>query len=275
MVGMFLMVSSVDDWCRTEYKYMYVWHEPYVCVDATYLNVRYSRESSLKALRLHIWKLRYINPDANMNEISEGIIVMLNNIVRRRGVYVTESDVYNEVSDIMNSEIPHNISQIVISKRRVEWKKNIIGLLEMSEDEMEEYVKYEGEYLSYKLRERVKDIKREYSIKCLNKTKMIMNLDKIQEGINNIGKEEVSISELGEYLCMSERVVRRALKYADKDILSKIAESSNEIVKNDCKLAIKEEVDRMKRDGEKISKYRVHKNTGLNRRTIEKYWNNI
>ena len=210
-----------------------------------------------------------------MNDISDGIIVMLNSIVRRRGVYVTESDVYNEVGYIMNSEVPHNISHIVMSRKRVEWKKNISGLFEMSEEEMVEYVKYEGEYLSYKLRERVKDIKREYSIRCLNKTKIITNLNKIREGIDNMGNGAVSISELCEYLCMSERVVRRALKYAEKDILSNIVESQNKVVKNDSILTIREEGDRMKIDGKKISKYRVHKNTGLNRRTIDKYWNNI
>lgn len=78
---------------------------------------------------MFIYKLWYINPDVNSNEMCEYLV----EIIKKKsstGIFITESDVYNMVYEIFDSELPSNISELVKTKdgknkvtKIVEWKK--------------------------------------------------------------------------------------------------------------------------------------------------------
>ena len=255
MLNVFMRITPLTLGCRDEYDYVYIWRDRYKCVDATYLNMRHSRESSLAALRVYIWKLRYLNPYMGDLVISEFVIKTLNRAVLGGGIFLTETDIYNEIYSIFNyKDIPHNITEVVMSSRRSEWKVNSRSLTD-----------------DLGLDDRgIKEIRRKYLGGCLRWTNRLVRTEKIESILK--GVDTITVDELADMLNISKRSVKASLKGI---IAVNVAVSDRKRVKNDNIEKIQEEVSRMLRDGERVTKDGVRRNIDLGRNTISRWWGMI
>ena len=269
MINTFMILSVVTPDCRDEYDYLYVWKGSYLCVDATYLNIKHSRESSISSLRLHIYKLWYMNPDISSYALADMLVLMLRSIVVIKSVYITENDIYDEVDRIMKDKLPYNISDIVISKKRIEWKSNIRGLYELREGELESFSVYKGYELHKRLRDRITLLKRNYALECLRETNMEVKIDRITVEMNK-SVDTILISDLSSMCGISVRSIKSVIGMLPEDLRCRIVNGNVATMERNS-ITVKNEVDRIMKEGEVISINKIHKRLGISRRTVKKY----
>ena len=285
MINNYLRITPVTKDCRVEFNYLYVWNEPYELVDARFFVFGLNRKKTLKNLRLFIYKLWYINPEVDSNEICEYLI----EIVKKKsstGIFITESDVYNMVYEIFDSDLPSNISEIVKTKdgknkvvKIVEWKKNINGLLVIDSKRMEEIRNCENR--EQEIKKEYKKIKLKYMKNCIDKVGKEDKLQLIEATIDSLREEKESatikdISDLSGVGYLTTRkyidLMADRLDFVDgfKVIRNQHKETSDSTISE--LLRCKKELEK---EGVKINKMSLHKASGISRPTIDKHWSVI
>jgi hypothetical protein len=280
-----LIVTPITDNCRKEFQYLYVWYEPYKVVDASYLVLVNNREHTLKSIEEFIYKLWYINPECSYLDIVSHIVEIIN---RRssKGIYVTETDVYDLVFKIMNSRLPSDISNLVTSKFKngnriettkiVEWKQSINGLLVLDNNKMKKIRMSRN--IELELSKEYKKIKLKYMKKCIDKINGDNHQDIVESTIDMLRdiQSEASVNEISLACGLSYTTTR---KYVDlmadrlnfiegfKVIKDKNKETSDETIKK----LIKTKED-MNINEIKINKINLCRESGISRPTIDKYW---
>lgn len=285
MIDNYLRITPVTKDCRVEFNYLYVWNEPYELVDARFFVFGLSRKNTLKNLRLFIYKLWYINPSVDSNEMCDYLI----EIIKKKsstGIFITESDVYNMVYEIFDSEIPSNISELVKTKdgknkvtKIVEWKKNINGLLVIDSKRMDEIRKSKNK--EQDIKKEYKKIKLKYMKNCIDKVGKEDKLQLIEATIDSLREEKESatikdISDLSGVGYLTTRkyidLMADRLDFVDgfKVIRNQHKETSDSTISE--LLRCKEELEK---EGVKVNKMSLHKASGISRPTIDKHWSVI
>lgn len=280
-----LILTPVTDNCRKEFQYLYVWYEPYKVVDASYLVLTNSKEYTLKSIEEFVYKLWYINPECSYLDIVSHIVEILNKR-SSKGIYVTETDVYNLVFKIMNTKLPSDISELVSSKFKngsrvettkiVEWKQSINGLLVLDDNKMKKIRMSKD--IELELSKEYKKIKLKYMKKCIDKVNGDNHQEVVESTIDMLRdvQSEASVNEISLACGLSYTTTR---KYVDlmadrlnfiegfKVIKDKNKETSDETIKR----LIKTKED-MKVNGVKVNKINLCRKSGISRPTIDKYW---
>lgn len=285
MINNYLRITPVTKDCRVEFNYLYVWNEPYELVDARFFVFGLSRKKTLRNLRLFIYKLWYINPDVDSNEMCEYLV----EIIKKKsstGIFITESDVYNMVYEIFDSDIPSNISELVKTKdgknkvtKIVEWKKNINGLLVIDSKRMDEIRKSENK--EQDIKKEYKKIKLKYMKNCIDKVGKEDKLQLIEATIDSLREEKESatikdISDLSGVGYLTTRkyidLMADRLDFVDgfKVIRNQHKETSDSTISE--LLRCKEELEK---NNIKVNKMSLHKASGISRPTIDKHWSVI
>ncbi len=285
MINNYLRITPVTKDCRVEFNYLYVWNEPYELVDARFFVFGLSRKKTLRNLRLFIYKLWYINPDVDSNEMCEYLV----EIIKKKsstGIFITESDVYNMVYEIFDSDLPSNISELVKTKdgknkvtKIVEWKKNINGLLVIDSKRMDEIRKSENK--EQDIKKEYKKIKLKYMKNCIDKVGKEDKLQLIEATIDSLREEKESatikdISDLSGVGYLTTRkyidLMADRLDFVDgfKVIRNQHKETSDSTISE--LLRCKEELEK---NNIKVNKMSLHKASGISRPTIDKHWSVI
>ena len=280
-----LILTPVSENCRKEFKYLYVWYEPYKVVDASYLVLGGSRESSLKSIEDFTYKLWYINPECSYVDIVSHIVSILNSR-SSKGIYITETDVYNLVFKIMNSNLPVDISEMVSSKFRkgervsttkiVEWKNNISGLLTIDEKRMS-YIRA-SKNIELELIKEYKKIKLRYMKNCIDNVNSENHQEIVESAIDMLRdtQSEASVNEISRVSGLSYMTTK---KYIDlmADRLNfiegfKVIKDKNKEVSNDTIKKLIDFKEEMISMNMKVTKSNMNKISGISRPTIDKYW---
>jgi len=280
-----LRITPITDNCRVEFQYLYVWYEPYDVVDASYLVFGKNRENSLRSLEDFVYKLWYINPETSYIDIVSYVIEILNK-KSSGGIYITESDISNVVFKIMNSNLPKDISDVVMSKHTskgrvrttkiVEWKSNINGLLVVGSKRMTEIRKSDN--VSLELSKEYKKIKLRYMKKCIDKVNENGFQDMIEQSIDLLREtqSEASVNQISKTCGLSYtttkkyidlmaerldfvegfRVIKDKNKEMSEDTISKLMDTKKIIINNKVK----------------FNKTNLSKYSGVSRPTVDKYW---
>lgn len=285
MINNYLRITPVTKDCRVEFNYLYVWNEPYELVDARFFVFGLSRKKTLRNLRLFIYKLWYINPDVDSNEMCEYLV----EIIKKKsstGIFITESDVYNMVYEIFDSDLPSNISELVKTKdgknkvtKIVEWKKNINGLLVIDSKRMDEIRKSKNK--EQDIKKEYKKIKLKYMKNCIDKVGKEDKLQLIEATIDSLREEKESatikdISDLSGVGYLTTRkyidLMADRLDFVDgfKVIRNQHKETSDSTISE--LLRCKEELEK---NNIKVNKMSLHKASGISRPTIDKHWSVI
>ena len=285
MINNYLRITPVTKDCRVEFNYLYVWNEPYELVDARFFVFGLSRKKTLRNLRLFIYKLWYINPDVDSNEMCEYLV----EIIKKKsstGIFITESDVYNMVYEIFDSDLPSNISELVKTKdgknkvtKIVEWKKNINGLLVIDSKRMDEIRKSKNK--EQDIKKEYKKIKLKYMKNCIDKVGKEDKLQLIEATIDSLREEKESatikdISDLSGVGYLTTRkyidLMADRLDFVDgfKVIRNQHKETSDSTISE--LLRCKEELEK---NNIKVNKMSLHKASGISRPTIDKHWSII
>jgi len=283
-----IRITNIIKGCRTEFQYLYVWNEPYVIVDASFFIFGKNRNNSLKNLREYIYKLWYINTESSYLELSSHIVGILNKKVND-GIFITESDVYKMVYEIMNSQLPKDINvftktKVVKNKRiettsKIEWKDNVNGLLVLSEEVMKN-VRASND-ISKAMTNEYKKVKIKYAKKCMDKVLESGNESTIECAIDILREDNnsVSIKDISDASGMSVNTVRKYVELmADRlDSIDGFRVVRNKITEtiDDNLNKIREAKIELLKEGVKPTKINLHKFTGVSRPTIDKYWNKI
>lgn len=285
MINNYLRITPVTKDCRVEFNYLYVWNEPYELVDARFFVFGLSRKKTLRNLRLFIYKLWYINPDVDSNEMCEYLV----EIIKKKsstGIFITESDVYSMVYEIFDSDLPSNISELVKTKdgknkvtKIVEWKKNINGLLVIDSKRMDEIRKSKNK--EQDIKKEYKKIKLKYMKNCIDKVGKEDKLQLIEATIDSLREEKESatikdISDLSGVGYLTTRkyidLMADRLDFVDgfKVIRNQHKETSDSTISE--LLRCKEELEK---NNIKVNKMSLHKASGISRPTIDKHWSVI
>jgi len=285
MINNYLRITPVTKDCRVEFNYLYVWNEPYELVDARFFVFGLSRKKTLSNLRLFIYKLWYINTDVDSNEMCEYLV----EIIKKKsstGIFITESDVYNMVYEIFDSDLPSNISELVKTKdgknkvtKIVEWKKNINGLLVIDSKRMDEIRKSKNK--EQDIKKEYKKIKLKYMKNCIDKVGKEDKLQLIEATIDSLREEKESatikdISDLSGVGYLTTRkyidLMADRLDFVDgfKVIRNQHKETSDSTISE--LLRCKEELEK---NNIKVNKMSLHKASGISRPTIDKHWSVI
>jgi hypothetical protein len=283
-----LIVTQITNNCRKEFQYLYVWYEPYKVVDASYLVLANNREYTLKSIEDFVYKLWYINPDCSYLDIVSHIVEIINKR-SSKGIYVTETDVYDLVFKIMNSKLPSDISNLVTSKFKngdriettkiVEWKKSINGLLVIDNNKMEKIRMSKN--IELELSKEYKKIKLKYMKKCIDKVNGDNHQEVVESTIDMLRdiQSEASVNEISLACGLSYTTTR---KYIDlmvdrlnfiegfKVIKDKNKETSDETIKKLIKTK-----ESMIFNNIKINKTNLCRESKVSRPTIDKYWETI
>lgn len=283
-----LIITPVTDNCRKEFQYLYVWYEPYKVVDASYLVLPNSKESTLKSIEEFVYKLWYINPECTYLDMVSHIVEILNKR-SSKGIYITETDVSNLVFKIMNTNLPSDISNLVTSKFKngsriettkiVEWKQNINGLLVLDSNKMSKI--RISKNIELELSKEYKKIKLRYMKKCIDKVNGDNHQEVVESTIDMLRdvQSEASVNEISLACGLSYTTTR---KYIDlmadrlsfiegfKVIKDKNKETSDETIKK-----LISHIEMLKIYGLKINKTNLNKVSGISRPTIDKYWETI
>lgn len=283
-----LRVTPITDMCREEFQYLYIWKEPYELVDASFLVFGKSRDSTLNNLRLYIYKLWYINPDCSYIEMTNHIVDILNKRVSG-GVFISESDISSMVFYIMNSMLPKDISEIVKNKyvngdsvkttSRVEWKDSVSGLLVLSDKRMSEIRKSSD--IDKEMMKEYRNIKIRYAKKCMDMVNSESNKVLVECTIDEFRSsgESATVKEISDSCGLNIDTVRKYIDLmADRlDSIDGFKVIRNKVKENiDCNInKMIEAKERLIEKNRIITKTNIHRESGVSRPTINKYWNII
>lgn len=283
-----LRITPITDNCRVDFSYLYVWNEPYDVVDATYLVFGKNKETSLKSLESFIYKLWYINPGCSYLDMTNHLIGILNK-KSSKGVFITETDISDLVFRIMNTRLPSDISDLVLSKftskgiiktkRVIEWKSNINGLLVINNDRMSEIRKSSD--INKELSNEYRKIKIKYMKKCIDNVKSDDNQVLIESAIDVLreNNDEANINQVSKVCGLSYTTTKKyidlmaeRLNFIDgfKVVINKNNKIADETIKT--LLSAKE---KLISDGKKLNKSNINKYSNISRPTINKYWSII
>lgn len=253
---------------RVEFDYLYVWEDKYECVDARYVNIVTSRDVALYNFRIYIYKLMYLNSSLVEDDfINEGLNT-LHETMKTHGVYILDEDVYRICSELFNNEFDPGLFEKIKTRRSIEWKPNIGGLLIG--------VDVEGK----DARVVIKNIKIKESLRCLNSLKMDKTKKIILTAIVSI-KEEVgscSVSDVARHTGISYNTVKRHYEdYMEEFTLDEyyFMENKNSSLKDEKISIMKESIIKLKNLGLKITKVSISQYSGVSRNTVNKRWEEL
>jgi DNA-binding transcriptional ArsR family regulator len=253
---------------RVEFEYLYIWEDQYECVDARYVNIVSSRDVALYNFRIYIYKLMYLNPNCVEDDFVIHGLNVLHETLKTHGVYILDQDVYRICSELFANDFDSELYSKVKSKRRVEWKPNISGLLVGIDLKDDDY------------RKAIKNAKIKESLRCLNKLKMDKTKKIILSAIVSIKEESNSccVSDVARVTGISYNTVKRHYEdYMNEFTLDEyhFMINKNDSLKDEKISVMKDAVDKLKSLGLKVSKLTVSQYSGVSRNTVNKRWEEL
>lgn len=278
----FRILEGRDSCLIREFDYLYVWINGYECVDARYVNITSSRDVSLYNYRSYVYKLWYLNNDITEDELVEDGLKIIKNRMNTKGVYLLDSDVYRIVSEVYNGEFDSDSFNRVKTRRMIEWKSDLSGLLKLDEGEISLLSGLSDLEFKNALDKITSDKKKRESLKCLNQVKMDKTMKIVLNAIMSIkdGSDEnrCSLSELSAYTGISYPTVK---KYYEK-MMEDFTLNEYVLVVNKNKTLQDEKLDLMrkaiveiKKNNLKVNKLNVSQFSGVSRRTVDKRWGEL
>lgn len=253
---------------RVEFDYLYVWEDKYECVDARYVNIVTSRDVALYNFRIYIYKLMYLNPSLEEDDFVQCGLNTLHETMKTHGVYLLDEDVYRICSELFNDEFDNDLYEKIKTKRSIEWKPNIGGLLNG--------VDLDGR----DARTVIKNIKIKESLRCLNSLKMDKTKKTILNSIVSIKEEKgsCSISDVARVTGISYNTVKRHYEdYMEEFTLDEyyFLENKNNSLKDEKLSLMKEAISKLNGLGLKVTKISVSQYSGVSRNTVNKRWEEL
>lgn len=276
----FRILEGRDSCLISEFDYLYVWSDGYECVDARYVNITSSRDVSLYNYKSYVYKLWYLNNDITEDELVEDGLKVIKNRMNTKGVYLLDSDVYRIVSEVYNGEFDSESFNRVKTRRMIEWKSDLSGLLKLDNEEVELLKGLSDAKFKDALDKITSNKKKRESLKCLNKVKMDKTMKIILNAILSVKdsryENRCSLSDLSLSTGISYPTVK---KYYER-VMDDLSLDEYVLVVNKNKVMKDEKLDLMnkavleikKREGMKVNKLNVSQVSGVSRRTVDKRW---
>ena len=260
-----------------EFDFLHFWEEGYDYVDARFCNLSVTKDRALYNYKKYLYKLWYLNPDITEEQmIDDGMKMMYHKTNSGTGILILQEELYKIVMDVFHNDLPKNISELVKDTARIEWKKDISGLLEVSEEEFRELYGFDSDYREYVRNKKVKE-----SLKCINMVKRKAIKEKIIDTIMIIKQENYgvcSILDVSEILGISYKTAKKHYEdYLDDVSVENysLVSNKNNLAKDNSLSTLNECSKLLIKAGEAVTKQRLHKATGMSRITINKYWDRI
>lgn len=272
-------VISKPDCEVTNFEYCKVWAEPYVCIDARFINLNASRGVCLHQLKGTVYKLIAIHDNIHeglsADDISKhigGKIAYAVKANRRSPIYQT--DVVDTVDWCLSNECPSDIS--IFSDRRVEWVGNLSNLVAFTSEEQMEYesIKDEGDRLAFKL-DLIAKKKRSYASKCLSAVRTAGIMEdiyiSIEAALSTPEMDRITYQTISDDTGYSYNTIK---KYVDllRDRLSYTDFSKRDKEKEELEQKIQDACYAIHDRGEYINKMKIHRESMVSRPTIDKKW---
>lgn len=301
-ISRFLILTIREDCKIHKYKYAEYWEEGYEYVDARFLYLGSNKYTSLRYIELFSYKLFYINMGLGKNITEDDVFDVINSIMTNkidRGIplYVRDIDVYKKVSEVYNnldkvkdwktivtSKKPSemDLKDKIIPKKKILFKRDIRGLISMNKKETKEYNSIldirEKEDYKFKL---VRMKKSKYAIGIYNKHKHSENRDKINEAIEILpeDQEKITKKQICEFTGLSMSTVRehvnRLFDNIDKFPEVNVIVNQKQINKENTIETLRNSIESIKEKGSKVTKMSLHRESGISRVTIDKYWDSL
>jgi len=294
----FMILSSRDNSNISEHEFAWYWNDGYHYVDARFLYLGKNRDLSKKYIELFSYKLFYMNPEADDVDVFKIVRNIVDNKIENgTPVFLTERDIDDSIKKAYNN-IPEikDWKNIVTSKyaknmfdknseiplKRVEFKSNISGLLRMTSEEETEYKslntdKEKRDYI-FKVN-RIKKLK--YALSLDRKHKFMKKKDEITSAMHILSEdnERYTVYDVSEVSGISVKTVIKYINMLGKD-LNKMPQynllvNKHEMSKINTFEKLKEFYDDIMDTKGKVSKMALHKESGVSRVTIDKYWNDL
>jgi len=258
-----------DKYKRVEFEYLYVWEDGYECVDARYVNITSSREVALYNFRIYIFKLFYLNDGIPEEDLISCGLNTVRETMRTHGTYILDSDVYKICYEVFDKGFDSELYNKIKTRKRIEWKPNIGGLLSGIENIDEKDT-----------RKVIRNIKIKESIRCLNSLKMDKTKKIILNSILVIKEEKdsCSVSDVARSTGISYNTVKRHYEeYMREFTLDEyyFMENRNSSLKDEKISAMKEAIVKLNSLGIKITKMSVSQYSGVSRNTVNKRWEEL
>jgi len=151
----FLILTNRDDSEIVEYDYAWYWVNGYEYVDARFLYLGHSRKVSLNYVELFAYKLFYMNPSCNNQDVFNVVDSICTSKIENGTPLYLKTEDYKQAINYAYNNIPNvkdwkrlvtckfpkeiNIKNRPTPLKRVQLKHNLKGLLQMNEEEAIEY----------------------------------------------------------------------------------------------------------------------------------------
>jgi hypothetical protein len=267
-----------------EHKYFWYYPEGYVCVDARYVGIHYSRPSAMRNMESFFYKLMYLNDEITLGSLVDEGLEIINKSKKTKGIYVSEYDVYSIAEKCFKQEFNQEMLDMIYDNKKIMWKSNLDKLFVMSEEEVLEYnsltgYKKDKYYSDFKAKKKQRE-----ALTFLNKIKSMNKRDLIIETIKIINEEKDGldkcyINEIVDRTKISFSTVKRHYEeYVSKNIRLEgyeLVVNKNELNKQEKINEIQSVINEMKLNKEKINKNSVSEKSGVSRITVTKHWDKL
>lgn len=275
----FVRKTEAGKFSREEFEHCYIWHTPYLCIDATFLPLDTKRRSSARwNLKTFVYKLFALNENATSEDVfNEVMSIVRQKISEDSRSHLLEADIINIIQEVENNPMPSNIRDIIYSTKKVEWKPSIKEILVITEEDKKKLVGLSGYELIKEERKILTCKKQSYYLSCSGKLKSMNRVSHLLDGLDaimdNPTDEPYTLTDLARLLDVDIRTIK-----AYRDELShKLRELDEKFgLYDDKRIRIKERVESILAEScltinqrnEVITKLGLHKESGISRTTI-------
>ena len=267
-----------------ENKYFWYYPEGYICVDARYVGINYSRGSALRSLESFFYKLMYLNDGIGLGQVVDEGLSVIKKTKMNKGIYVSEYDVYSVAEECFKREFNQEMLDMIYEEKKILWKYDLSELFRMSEDEEKEYNKLPQSKRDKYISDFKSKKKQREALTFLNKIKSMGKRDLIIETIKIINEEKSGIDR-----CYINEVVDRTkisfntVKRHYEEYVSRIIRmdgydlmiNKNEINRQEKVNELQNVINEMKLNNERINKNSVAEKSGVSRTTVTKHWSKL
>jgi hypothetical protein len=269
---------------NVDFEYCWVYPDKYKCIDASFLNLNGSRTSVVRSIKVVVYRLMAINPEASAGDISLYLKGVLRNFVAMGGkTCVLEFDLSKVVDDVFSLEdVPEWLRASLYSYKKVLWKSNISDLIQLTDNEKQEMelIKDEVERTKYKV-SKISEKKRNYASKAVVQTMTADMMIRVVAGLESIMETpecgEMSIQALSDLIGIHRDTLVKYLHQMGGNNNKVIKEAGilkdkRELMKERTEEKIIDTCNAIHERRELVNKIKLHKEAVVSRPTIDKKW---
>tara|TARA_R110002020_G_C16200591_1_gene766245 strand:- start:44 stop:1000 length:957 start_codon:yes stop_codon:yes gene_type:complete len=284
-----------------DFKYCRIHKHEYWVIDAAYAFNRCSHAVYYKNLQITAFKIKHINPEASIIEVTEAVKQVMSTMAKSvKYPSVKESEVKGIVKSIWKQDINSitdfihgghrntatyknsNSTTKVFNLRTTEWKyPEVNELIEMTEDELKEYEGIEDQVEAYIFKTKLSSSKKlSYANTCRAKSRADETDSIIKNTILEL-KQDLNINVITEsklYSVLCDEMTRKTLSdglcrlQASNCVVSSTVKQNNNALAEESIVKIRNAGYELNNKGLKINKNKIHKETGVSLTTIRKRW---